>query len=324
MCAAQPIRLFGLSLGGPLGRLFLCRFTRLRLRIQECLYNLHKRRVFGCVMSHDELAYPAKLKIGRAKQHINELWLDVEKFMKPRPFRLVVKHRPQANEFLLVTKRDRPIPDPWSLIIGDIVHNLWSALDLAIYSMASDKAPDPHALMFPFVREEKSLEGKIKSAQVCFAGTNVVRYIRTLEPYRDGNPVLSGIFRLDTRDKHRLLIPALQILDFNKASLRAVIPGSPPLNWPDHISTFRFPHPDADEVQLFKGPADYRAFEWYRGPWVDHEEETYIQPPYRIAFGEGQPFEGLPIIPTLKDCAYVIEGIVDRLFVHFRSPANIR
>jgi hypothetical protein len=58
--------------------------------------------------------------------------------------------------------------------------------------------------------------------------------------------------------------------------------------------------------------------------WADHEEEAYIQPPYRIAFGEGQPFEGLPIIPTLKDCIYVIEGIIDRLFLVDRGPDNIR
>ena len=276
-------------------------------------------------MSGDELAYPARLKIWRAKKHIQELWLDVEKFMQDRPFRVVVKHRPQAGEYLIVTKRYKTIPDYWSLIIGDIVHNLWSSLDLAIYSMASDKATDPHALTFPFVREEKWLEGKIKSTQVDFAGTNVVRYIRALKPYRDGNPVLSGIFRLDTRDKHRLLILTGQVLDFNKATLRAIIPGSPPINWPDSIGKIRFPHPDEDEVQLFKGFIDYSSAEWARfKSSADHEEEPYIRLPYFIAFGEGQPFEGSPVIPTLKDCVYVIEGIIDQMFLNFRSPANIR
>jgi hypothetical protein len=275
-------------------------------------------------MSGDDLAYPARLKIGRAKKHIQELWLDVERFMEDRPFRVVIKHRPQANEYLIVTKRYKPIPDRWSLIIGDIVHNLWSSLDLAIYSMASDKATSVHALMFPFVWDEDGLERKIKSAQVEFAGTRVVEYIRALKPYRNGNPVLSGVFRLDARDKHRLLIFAGQTLDVNEASLRAIIPGSPPIKWPDGMGAIRFPHPDEEEVQLFKGPADYKTILTYRGPWADNEEETYIQPPYRIAFGEGQPFEGSPVIPTLKDCAYVIEGIIDQMFLNFHSPDNIR
>jgi hypothetical protein len=271
-------------------------------------------------MSSDELAYPARLKIGRAKQHIRELGLLVEKFMAKRPFRIMVKHQPTAGEYLIATKRYEPIPDTWSLIVGDIVHNLWSALDLAIYSMASDKARDQHALMFPFVREEHRLKEKIRSTQVEFAGAKVVEYIRSLKPYRDGNRVLSGIYRLDARDKHRLLILTGQILDFNEASLRAIIPGSPPVKFPHPIGTLRFPHPDADEVQLFRGPADYASFEWFRGkPWIDYEEEPYIRLHYRIAFGEGQPFEGLPIIPTLKDCAYVIEGIIDQMFLNFRS-----
>jgi hypothetical protein len=277
-------------------------------------------------MSDDKLAYAAKLKIWRAKQHINELGLAVEKFMNDRPFRIMIKHRPQASEYLVITKRYRTIPDTWSLIIGDIVHNLWSSLDLAIYSMASDKAPSVHALMFPFVWEEDGLEKKIKSAQVEFAGTKVLEYIRALKPYRNGNRVLSGIFRLDARDKHRLLILTGQIVDFNEASLRAIIPGSPPVQFPDPVGTIRIPHPDADEAQLFKGFADYSAFEWFRGRPMDaeSEEEPYIRLPYRIAFGDGQPFEGLPVIPTLKDCVYVIEGIIDQMFLNFRSPNNVR
>lgn len=275
-------------------------------------------------MTNDDLAYGPKLKIRRAKQHINELWRSVEEFMQPRPFRIVIKHRPKANEYLIVTKRYRRIPDSWSLMIGDAVHNLWSALDLAIYGMASDRAPDPHALMFPFVWEEKNLMGKIKGAQVEFAGTKVVEYIHWLKPYRDGHPVLSGIFRLDARDKHRLLILAGQILDFNEAFLRAIIPGSPIVRFPPPMGILRFPHPDEDEVQLFKGFANYSTMERFRGRMSDHEEEPYIQAPYRIAFGEGQPFEGQPVIPILNSCVYVIEGIVDQLIDAFRNPHNIR
>lgn len=194
-------------------------------------------------------------------------------------------------------------------MIGDAIHNLWSALDLAIYAMASDIAPDRHELMFPFVREEESLINKIKSTQVEFAGTKVVEYIRALKPYRDGYPILSGIYRLDTRDKHRLLILSVQILDFNEALLRAIVPGNPPIRFRPPMGILRIPHPDADEVQLFKGPADYRSFG--DGNMTDREEEPNVSPPYRIAFGEGQPFQGNHVIPMLRQCVYVIEEIVD-------------
>lgn len=269
----------------------------------------------------DPLTKGAKLKIRRAQKHINELGLQIEEFMKRKPFRLIVKHRPNAGQYLIVTKCNARIPSSWSLIIGDAVHNLWSALDHVIYAMASDRG-DENALMFPFVWEEKNLIKKIKSTQVEFAGTEVVNYIRSLKPYRNGNVALSGIYRLDTRDKHKLLILALTVLDFHKALLRAVIPGNPIIPFLKPMDIIRIPHPDEDEVQLFSGNADYRSFG--DGNMSDREEETYIQPPYRIAFGEGQPFEGEQVIQTLRNCTYVIEAYVNSLVIAFRRPENIR
>jgi hypothetical protein len=136
--------------------------------------------------SADALAYAPKLKIERAKDHIRELEAAINAFMAERPFRTIIKHQPNARRYTIVSKRYKPIPDKLSLIVGDTIHNLCAALDMTLYGMAHDKAPSPFELMFPFVRKPESLESRIKSTQVNFAGTYVVELIRALQPYPAG------------------------------------------------------------------------------------------------------------------------------------------
>jgi len=274
--------------------------------------------------SADALAFAPRLKIERAKYHINDLNSKISAFMEERPYRLVIQHKPKAREYVIASKRQKTIPEEWSLIIGDAVHNLCAALDLAIYGMASDRATHPWELMFPFVREPKDLERKIKSTQVHFAGTYVVRTICELQPYPGGNEILSGLHRLDTRDKHRLLILTGQVADFSADLLRKLFPDTPhaPALRPEQIA--RLLHSDTEITPVFKGHgADYSIFHAI-GRSDDFEQEANVQPPYRIAFGEGQPFEFKPVIETLRACTDAVEQVVADLIEAFLSPRNIR
>jgi hypothetical protein len=170
-------------------------------------------------VSAEALAFAPRLKINRAKDHIRELNAAINAFMAKRPFRFIIKHKPIAGEYTLVSRRQKSIPHELSLIAGDAIHNLCAALDMTLYAMARDKAPSPFEIMFPFVREPESLEGRIKSTQVNFASSYVVERIHALKPYPGGNEVLSGLHRLNTRDKHRLLILTGQTADFSEEML---------------------------------------------------------------------------------------------------------
>jgi hypothetical protein len=274
--------------------------------------------------SAEALAFAPKLKIERARDHIKELESAVNAFLAERPFRLFIKHKPNAGTFTIVSRRLRSIPEKMSLIVGDAVHNLCAALDMTLYGMAHDKAPSPFELMFPFVRKAESLEGRIKSTQVNFAGTYVVELIRALQPYPRGNEILSGLHRLDTRDKHRLLILTGQTVDFTKEMLDQLFAGTPerPSLQPGQI--MRFVHSQAEEDVLFAGSGgDYRAFHAF-GLGFDHEQETNLQPPYCIAFGKGQPFEFNPVVEALRACVDTIEQTVTDLIEAFLSTKNVR
>jgi hypothetical protein len=274
--------------------------------------------------SADMLAFAPRLKIERAKNHIKDLESAVNAFLAERPFRLFIKHKPNAGTFTIVSRRLKPIPDKMSLIVGDAVHNLCAALDMTLYGMAHDKAPSPFELMFPFVRKSESLEGRIKGTQVNFAGTNVVELIYALQPYPGGNEILSGLHRLDARDKHRLLILTGQIVDFTEKMLDELFSGTPqrPTLKPDEI--MRFLHSQAEEDVLFAGDGgDYRPFHTL-GLSADHENETNLQPAYRIAFGKGQPFEFNPVVEVLRTCVDAVEQTVTDLIAAFLSPKNVR
>jgi hypothetical protein len=156
----------------------------------------------------DELTYDALKKIERAICHINNLNKAIDAFLAERPFILMAHSKRRAGWVEFWPKTEKAIPTKFSLIIGDAIHNLASALDVTLYGMAKDRAPSPDKIMFPFPKRStpEALEGAINNGQVKFAGTKVVEAIQLLKPYSGGHPILSGIHSLDVRDKHHLLI----------------------------------------------------------------------------------------------------------------------
>src|SRR5262245_37154064 len=154
----------------------------------------------------DELARGPRLKIERAKQHIADLSGQVDAFLAQNPFKLVTAFEPAKNRVAVRTKAKIPIPQEFSLLAGDAVHNLRSALDLVMYSFAKDRSPRPDKIAFPVSKTAQGLKDTITNAQVQFAGKKVVEAVTALKPYPNGNEILSGIHELDIRDKHRLLL----------------------------------------------------------------------------------------------------------------------
>lgn len=164
------------------------------------------------MISYDDPTSGPRLKIERAKHHVNDLNEQLDAFLARRPFKLVVRYKPKRSQAILAVKTEEAIPPALSLVIGDAVHNLRSALDLTLYAMAHAKSPSPHKIQFPFPRKKEGLEGAINSGHVKFAGENVAEAVRRLQPYPDGNELLCGLHALDVRDKHWLLILASRVV----------------------------------------------------------------------------------------------------------------
>jgi hypothetical protein len=147
-----------------------------------------------------------RLKLDRAKSHLDDLVEAIKRFYETDPYDGVVKDNPetQRREFT-VTQAD-PLPDELALISGDVIHNLRSALDHLIWQLiiANGGKPNENAA-FPIWRSES----KFKSSRPGYAkgvSKQALDLLYGLKPYKGGNDALWRIHKLDIVDKHRLLL----------------------------------------------------------------------------------------------------------------------
>jgi hypothetical protein len=85
-----------------------------------------------------------KLKVERAKEHFQQLEAEIKTFNAGNPYRIVVEEDSQSGDQLYRVKVNKQPPTRWSTIIGDVVHNLRSALDLLVNEAvrANGKTPN--------------------------------------------------------------------------------------------------------------------------------------------------------------------------------------
>ena len=152
-----------------------------------------------------------KVKIARAQRHLAELETEIAAFLDTRPARFVSRiiKEPgeQRAEFHLFTQHP---PEDLGAIIGDVVHNLRSALDLTACEMvriAEGPSADVGNVYFPFCRRADDLDAMIRRRDFHRAGDAAVALLRELKPYPSGNALLRAIHDLDIHDKHSALIP---------------------------------------------------------------------------------------------------------------------
>jgi hypothetical protein len=73
--------------------------------------------------------YSARLKVERARSHIDALATEISRFSHSSPYLVVIEDSGPK------LKRTSPIPGPVFTILGDAVHNLRSALDHLAYEL---------------------------------------------------------------------------------------------------------------------------------------------------------------------------------------------
>ena len=266
----------------------------------------------------DELALAPRLKIKRAKHHINDLSAQIDAFMAKKPFKMFSIFDPANDRVALRTKAEIPIPPEFAVIAGDAIHNLRSALDLTIYAFAKDTAANRERIAFPFSKTEEGLKGAIPNAQVQFAGKKVVEAVTALKPYPDGNELLSSVHELDIRDKHRLLllsrrVPKISADLLGKGGLPFVGPG---------IFIFQTPE-DEDLIVINRcfGTVGQRINLILSRP-TPWEEETEVQPTFDISLAEALPLDVGPLVAALRICADAVDEAVGLLIEAFLDPDN--
>lgn len=150
-------------------------------------------------------------KLEWADKHIVDLGHELAGFRVAKSKAVIRENDPNRPGFSRWILTDASIPDPITLILGDAIHNLRSALDHFANDIVRDNGKQPSFTTdFPIWRspkfDRKEYEATVET-KVGRASKPVVQEFKRLEPYEGGkNELLWALDKLDVVDTHRLVV----------------------------------------------------------------------------------------------------------------------
>lgn len=218
-----------------------------------------------------------RAKIARAGDHLETLKHETARFTEENPWGLIVEADPESNgQLILLRSLRRPPADPpmrLSIIAGDVLHNLRSALDHLVWQLVIlDGGAPGRVNQFPIF---DTPEGFKQRGHRYLAGVTPDHRnrIEAYQPYkgRDGFLLLRALATLNDVDKHQVVHAARQYgltgpgtITFSPNVRRATIVG-------------RDLTPFEDGAEL------YRVTSWDH---VGGEVKVETRPTYTVAFGD--------------------------------------
>jgi hypothetical protein len=146
-------------------------------------------------------------KLARGKEHLETLARECDGYLCAGPtFAAEVFYDPEAEAVEPEFRAD-PMPPPrMGAIVGDIAHNLRSALDVAARQLAVANDEDAarerrHLVTFPLT---SSPEAFARSRPLAFFSESARRVIERLQPYQVSMEALGWLRDLSNADKHRV------------------------------------------------------------------------------------------------------------------------
>ena len=166
-----------------------------------------------------------RTKLHRANSQLDRLYHEMDSFSDGMPYALGdPKPNADFSQWIYPLKFRRPIPLMWAVVLGEIIHDLRSALDHSIFQLTLDyTGTELGFTSFPIsdksanwiqVGEKKTPDNPLGLARSCSmyqirgVGPGVVDYIKRIQPHSTQNPKTSALLALQSlwnRDKHRLV-----------------------------------------------------------------------------------------------------------------------
>ncbi len=269
-----------------------------------------------------------RFKIARAKSHIETLRSANASFTAGADYRVVVAElNPKSKEYALRALVNVLPPLELGVCIGEVAHNLRSALDGLVYQLGMLNGASEEALtrtQFPIFLKQRirgchgNCRGRGKEAHFRCGGFKMIEPLRRehkaaierLQPYRRGNKgkrsALYFLHELNNADKHRLL----QVVGAKPVGYRVGAAwGDEPT--PDYWISLKTVFEDGAKVgRVAAADVNKRKV----------EGEQRIAP--LIAFWQGcEAVQGLGVAPTLSQIADHVSQIIERFASEFGERA---
>jgi hypothetical protein len=187
------------------------------------------------------------------------------------------------------------IPIHLSTIVGDIVHNLRTSLDLLACELVRINGGDTDDVYFPFAMSASDLEYMIGKRHLDRAAPHVVDLIRSFKPYQGGNATLRGIHDLDIMDKHQELVPAHGRIRIPFSEGEPIIPSA-------GVQFERARLDDALQTGILTR-GHTRASNWPMGEGLPVH--------FDLTFPQEVPFAAQPLVPWCEVFVQDFAGVVD-------------
>ena len=253
----------------------------------------------------------ARLKLERAKHHIDDLDRQVGKFFASGAVTVTIEDYPERAQRAVVRKTNRPVPNEFSLVLGDAIHNARAALDLMTWEAITPYTQMRKAVQFPVGRDEDHfLKQMLPSRQITSASPEIVAAFTDLQAYENGNGHdLWLLHELDIQDKHQLIVVVAAVTLLRNFSPMAIDPSGATIS----ISY----EGDVDIVfggefeDLFCWPLTSRSLPL---PEVRRRfrSQQNVGKTLAIAFG-AEPALNQMVIPTLGRILAAVERAIDRV-----------
>lgn len=239
----------------------------------------------------------AEIKIERAKRHLQELQTEIEEFFGRGgayvAFEIATEYaRASYGETGSFAYREsEPIPTGWSGIIGDVIHNLRSSLDLIacdLHRITGGRPKEIRGVHYPFCANKTELPKTIRDRRLGHIGKDFLAIIETTAPYKGGNDGLRALHDLDILDKHQMIVPTIAVVS---------------IDWPVPIRT---------------GPQQFTTGVVKNGQRLIIFPKSFCHLPlgskikaaFSIVFGDVDVFRGSDVVKQLQACLESIEIIL--------------
>jgi len=229
---------------------------------------------------------PVLLKTQRAREHLAQL-NPLQKAIGS-PGYLGTDVQRDGRDVVVRLRVNGPTPLQIGCIVGDVVHNLRTALDyLACLAVEWNGSAPTKQTQFP-VCETEARFTRVTKAQLAGAPERFVRFVESVQPYNFqavSESVIGIVHRLDINDKHnRLLVSALMS---SEISLEFDEPGC--LEREPILTIPSFPLVDGAELARFRLALGREV----------------VRPPFKMSLGadlaliDQSPIHGQPLTITL-------------------------
>jgi hypothetical protein len=233
----------------------------------------------------------ARLKIKRAEQHISEMETRISKFVDAYYDTFSENTDPHTGDLVLNFAPEQTLRCELAPVLGDAIHNLRTAIDLAWHDFLAVVAPvavDDHT-KFPV---RSTLEGVIAAlgrTEIAAAGPRLHELIAAqIQPYKGGKGhTIWAFHELDILDKHSVLLPI-----FDTTAIR--------MNIEDERQ-------EITEILTVRTRGREIVSRFPPGFKLKHKGK----PAFNILFDQGVPLEHEPIIPTLRSFVVTAQRIIE-------------